>query len=87
MKKVFPIVFAFVFLLSCNKDDEITREVGNQPPVIELDSETGIYITKIGKEVTINPNYLPFIHGNVMAGSSRKNLLWFILSTSLTLIT
>ena len=57
MKKVFPIVFAFVFLLSCNKDDEITREVGNQPPVIELDSETGIYITKIGKEVTINPNY------------------------------
>ena len=52
MKKVFPIVFAFVFLLSCNKDDEITREVGNQPPVIELNSETGIYITKIGEEVS-----------------------------------
>lgn len=57
MKKVFSIVFVFVFLLSCNKDDEITREVGNQPPVIELDSETGIYVTKIGKEVEITPTY------------------------------
>ena len=31
---------------SCNKDEVITEEVGGQP-IIELDSETGIYTVKV----------------------------------------
>jgi hypothetical protein len=56
-KIVYYLASAVILMLSCNKDDVVTQEVGSQPPVIELDSETGIYITKIGKEVKINPTY------------------------------
>ena len=59
-----------VFLFSCNKDEEISQDV-TVPPVIELDSEDGIYVVKIGKEVVIEPTYqmsiTPFIHGNATA--------------------
>lgn len=41
---------------SCNKDEVITEEVGGQP-IIELDSETGIYTVKVDHELTIAPTY------------------------------
>lgn len=45
-----------VVTTGCNKDDNITRQVPMSPK-IELDSETGIYSTKIGRELTIAPTY------------------------------
>lgn len=58
MRKNLFIPLIAILLLSCNKDEEIVQEVENsQPPVIVLDSETGIYVTKIGKEVAIKPSY------------------------------
>lgn len=50
--------FLWLFLLclfvSCNKDEEITEEITLAPHVI-LDSETGIYTVKTGRELTISP--------------------------------
>lgn len=43
-------------LASCNKDDLVTAE-SEQIPVIELDSENGIYSVKTGRELTISPSY------------------------------
>ncbi|KAB3854844.1 PKD domain-containing protein [Phocaeicola vulgatus] len=45
-----------ILLASCNKNEVITEEVGGQP-IIELDSETGIYTVKAGHELTIVPTY------------------------------
>ena len=39
---------------SCNIDEEITTAL---PPKIILDSETGVYTTKQGREITIAPSY------------------------------
>lgn len=39
---------------SCNKDDVITTSL---PPEIVLDSDTGIYTVKIGRELVIAPTY------------------------------
>ncbi len=56
MKKFFLLpVAALLSLAACNKDGVITRD---NAPVIELDSETGVYAVKTGKELTINPSYL-----------------------------
>ncbi len=56
MKKYLLLFSLAVFLFSCNKDEEISQDV-TVPPVIELDSEDGIYVVKIGKEVVIEPTY------------------------------
>lgn len=57
MFKLTLTIFAFSFLfISCNKDNVITEDVG-QLPEIELDSETGIYSIKTGRELTIAPTY------------------------------
>ena len=53
MKKYLLLFSIAVFLFSCNKDEEISQDV-TVPPVIELDSEDGIYVVKIGKEVVIH---------------------------------
>ena len=50
------IISACMLFTSCNKDEVITEEVGGQP-IIELDSETGIYTVKVGHELTIAPTY------------------------------
>ncbi len=42
-------------LASCNKDDVITEE--DRMPVIELDSPTGAYTVKTGRELLIQPSY------------------------------
>ena len=50
------IISACMLFSSCNKDEVITEEVGGQP-IIELDSETGIYTVKVDHELTIAPTY------------------------------
>lgn len=47
------LLFLFVFT-ACNKDDVIEQDTG-QKPVITLDSETGVYLVKIGRTLTIAP--------------------------------
>lgn len=42
------------FFLSCNIDEEISTAL---PPKIILDSETGIYTVKKGREIVISPSY------------------------------
>ena len=39
---------------SCNIDEVITTSM---PPKIILDSETGIYTTKTGREIVISPTF------------------------------
>lgn len=56
MKKYLLLFSLAVFLFSCNKDEDISLDV-TATPVIELDSEDGIYVVKIGKEVVIDPTY------------------------------
>ncbi len=47
------ILLLFTFS-ACNKDKVIEEEIA-QKPIITLDSETGVYSVKIGKEITISP--------------------------------
>ena len=57
MKRVLESIFLSVIVAissSCNIDEEITTAL---PPKIILDSETGIYTTKQGREITIAPSY------------------------------
>lgn len=54
MKQQIVLILLLLALCSCNKDEEITQHVGQQP-TIELDSETGIYTVKVGHELTIAP--------------------------------
>ncbi|MDE5709451.1 MAG: cell surface protein, partial [Alistipes sp.] len=42
---------------ACNKDGVLTEQI-EPAPVIELDSDTGIYTVKVGRELTIAPTYL-----------------------------
>ena len=57
MKNLLFSLFAVLLVLSaCNKDEAI--EVASpQAPVVTLDSETGIYTIKSGRELTISPAY------------------------------
>ncbi len=41
-------------LLSCNKDEAIFQEASH---VIELDSEDGYYIVKVGATLRVSPAY------------------------------
>ncbi|MBP1612596.1 MAG: cell surface protein [Bacteroidetes bacterium] len=52
---IWLLYFITLTLASCNKDDTITVKIA-QTPVITLDSETGVYTTKIGKHLTITPS-------------------------------
>ena len=57
MTKLFKLIFfttAVVITSSCNIDDVIATKV---PPEIVLDSDTGIYTVKQGREITIAPSY------------------------------
>ena len=48
------LTFFLLFLASCNFNNPITVD---NPPLIHLDSESGIYSTKIGRTITIAPTY------------------------------
>jgi len=54
--KIFNCVLILLFFTfsACNKDKVIEQEIA-QKPIITLDSETGVYSVKIGKEITISP--------------------------------
>ena len=55
--KLFLLVLSGIISVSCNKDDVITGEEvtpGNAPEII-IDSETGVYTVKKGREITIAP--------------------------------
>ena len=57
MKRFLEYLFVCVFVVfssSCNIDGEITTTL---PPKIVLDSQTGIYTVKQGREITISPSY------------------------------
>ena len=57
MRRVLEFLFLSVIVVvasSCNIDDVITTSL---PPKILLDSETGIYTVKEGREIIIAPNY------------------------------
>ncbi|MBQ8437699.1 MAG: cell surface protein [Alistipes sp.] len=57
MKRVLEFLFLSVIVVissSCNIDEEITTSL---PPKIHLDSDTGIYTVKVGRELVIVPNY------------------------------
>ncbi len=57
MKKVLEFLFLSVIVViasSCNIDEEITTSL---PPKIHLDSDSGIYTVKQGREVIIAPSY------------------------------
>ena len=57
MRRVLEFLFLSVIVViasSCNIDEEITTSL---PPKIQLDSETGIYTVKVGRELEIAPNY------------------------------
>ena len=55
IKNLFFFTLAVLFI-SCNRDEVVVAESG-QAPVIELDSEDGIYAVKIGRELVIAPTY------------------------------
>ena len=65
MRKYLLLPLLLALVISCNKDDVITQE--NENPLIELDSETGVYVVKVGKEVKVNPT----IHGSITVGLFR----------------
>ena len=73
MRKYLLLPLLLALVISCNKDDVITQE--NENPLIELDSETGVYVVKVGKEVKVNPTIqmltLRFIHGSITVGLFR----------------
>lgn len=57
MKLLYRLALVFIFIASvssCNKDEEIT--VYKKPaPTIELESETGVYLIKVGKDLILKP--------------------------------
>lgn len=77
MKKYLLLFSLTIFLFACNKDEEISQDV-ILPPVIELDSEDGIYVVKIGKRSLlsrpIRMSITPFIHGNATVVSFPTSL-------------
>ncbi|WP_301709836.1 PKD-like domain-containing protein [uncultured Duncaniella sp.] len=54
MKKFLLIMPLLAILLSCNKDEAIFQEASH---VIELDSEDGYYIVKVGATLRVSPAY------------------------------
>lgn len=57
MRRFLDFLFLCVIVVvssSCNIDEEITTSL---PPKIILDSETGIYTTKTGREIVISPSF------------------------------
>ena len=47
-------LYLMLLFSACNINEDITTSL---PPKILLDSETGIYTVKTGREITIAPNY------------------------------
>lgn len=54
-KFLLALSFIFIALTACNKDDNLYDN--NGLPSVEFDSETGIYTVKLGRSITITPEY------------------------------
>ena len=73
MKKLLKFLFLYMMAVitsSCNVDDVITTSL---PPEIILDSETGIYTVKTGREIVISPSYKN-AEGAELCASARLHL-------------
>lgn len=57
MKRFLTILCVASMMLSCNMDDIIDDSSSAQPPRIILDSETGVYTAKVGREIVLAPSY------------------------------
>lgn len=57
MKRLLTILCVASIMLSCNMDDIIDDSLSAQPPRIILDSETGVYTVKAGREILLAPSY------------------------------
>ena len=66
-----PLLLLAVVVCGCNKDGEIVEPQG---PVIVLDSATGVYAVKVGRELTIAPAY-KYVEGARYAWRSGGVLL------------
>lgn len=73
---VLSLVMALGFV-ACNDDDE--KIVPEPAPVITLDSETGVYLVKVGRQVVINPTvendkdaYYSWIIGGKLMGMEKS---------------
>ncbi len=60
------LIIALTTLFACNKDEVIVEE--DLAPVIALDSETDIYLVKIGKSLTVT------LISTFFLGSSNQNM-------------
>ncbi len=77
------LCLVFFIFISCNKDDVIEKET-SQKPIITLDSETGVYATKIGKTLTIAPSveykdnaiYSWIINGKLVSTEATYTATW-----------
>jgi len=65
------VLTAATIVTSCNKDDVIEQDVLDKPS-IALDNETGIYVAKVNREITIAPSYI---------NASGASYLWTIDGT------
>lgn len=82
-KIIGPLCLILFIFVACNKDDVIEKEI-SQKPVITLDSETGVYATKIGKTVTIVPSveykknaiYSWIIDGKLVSTEPTYSAMW-----------
>ena len=85
MKRCFLICFFVLaaFIISCNKDNVIEQPEDGKPQ-IELDSESGIYTIKIGRELKITPTfknvenalYAWTIDGNLVSKEPTFSYTW-----------
>ena len=72
------LALGMTVVTACNRSELIEVEVGPQPllPTIELDSETAVYVVKVGHEVVVEPTY-----GNVEHAIFSWKLEGKIIST------
>ena len=77
MKKFLLIMPLLAILLSCNKDEAIFQEAS---PVIELDSEDGYYIVKVGATLRVSPAYKNVDEAFKIAEKldNQKYEIWFM---------
>lgn len=76
-------LFLLCFFVSCNKDDEITEERPLVPHIL-LDSETGIYTIKSGRELTISPEvenadnavYIWYLENEIIGRDRELTIKW-----------
>lgn len=82
MRKILWL-FLLCSFASCNKDDEITEERLLAPTIL-LDSETGIYTVKTGRELTISPDvenadnavYIWYLENEIIGRDRELTMKW-----------